>query len=204
MTETHILLYKHSLENIAFKIVGSIQDAEDIVQDIFLKCLTIDQDHVLNIKKYLIRSVKNASFNHIRNTQFKKNNNINIDDIPHIIDNDPFEKDEIGEEKKLYKAFSICYHALNPIERSVYILKEIFNYDYKDLQDIFGKKIENCRQIVSRSRKKIQKKKEIHINTNIKWNAFEKFKQACFNNDISEYIILLKEEIKNNKNEHSK
>ncbi|MDI9357078.1 MAG: sigma-70 family RNA polymerase sigma factor [Chitinophagaceae bacterium] len=202
MTTTPIVLYKHSLESIAFKIVGSIQDAEDIVQDIFLKWLTIDQTKVLNTKNYLIKSVKNASLNHIRNTRFKKNT-IHIDDVTNIGDNDPFEKDEAVEEKKLYKAFSIFYNALNPIERSLYILKEIFNYEYKDLQDIFGKKIENCRQIVSRSRKKIEKKKEMSLNTNIKHTAFETFKQACFNNDISEYINLLKEEINHNKNEHS-
>ena len=74
MTHTQaISLYQPMLQSIAYKMVGSIADAEDIVQDTFLKWLSVDHKRIDNTKSYLVRAVTNNCINHINSLNRKKN-----------------------------------------------------------------------------------------------------------------------------------
>ncbi|MEL7147559.1 MAG: sigma factor, partial [Bacteroidota bacterium] len=83
-----ITLYQPLLTSIAYKIVGSLQDAEDIVQDTFLKWLTIDQQKIDNTKAYLVRAVTNNALNHLKSfkiTAFNRSLTDRDDQVPDLI-----------------------------------------------------------------------------------------------------------------------
>jgi RNA polymerase sigma-70 factor (ECF subfamily) len=85
---------------------------------------------------------------------------------------------------------------LEPLERAVFLLKEVFNYDYEMLQELLGKKQEHCRQLMSRARKKLKAETaKLSSAYSKKQELFHSFKNACHIGDVSELIALLKQDI---------
>merc|ERR1711939_411348 len=89
-----IALYQPMLQAIAYKMVGCMHDAEDMVQDAFLKYLTVDQEKIVNAKAYLIKSVTNNCLNHLNSLKEKKKDYLESVKLP-----DLFEK--IDKKKKI-------------------------------------------------------------------------------------------------------
>ena len=150
---TAISLYQPVLQSIAYKMVGSIQDAEDIVQDTFLKWLTIDQNRINNTKAYLIRSVTNNCINHLNSLKQKKKEYLDSVKLPEF-----FEKLDLSHldiKHELAAAIALLQKKLGPLEKAVFVLREGFDFEYEELQEIFNKKKEYCRKLVSRAKSKL-------------------------------------------------
>ena len=153
--------YTPLLQSIALKIVGSIHDAEDIVQDTFEKWLSIDTSKIKNTKAYLIRSVSNNSIQFLQSLKksvvgksYHDQEEIELTDDPH--GNHIFYFDLNAQ---LDHALSVLHRKLEPIEKYIFIMREAFNLEYEEMQHIFDKKVENLRQIVSRARQKLNDEK---------------------------------------------
>ncbi len=153
-----IALYQPVLQSIALKIVGSIHDAEDIVQDTFLKYLSMDNSKIENIKAYLIRSVTNRSLNHINSSKQKKNDYLESVKLPELFEKVDFSHLDLKEE--LTTALNVLHKKLGPLERGLFLLREGFDFEYDELQEIFNKKKDHCRQLVCRAKEKLSKETE--------------------------------------------
>ena len=153
-----IALYQPILKSIALKIVGSIHDAEDIVQDTFLKYLSIDHSKIENIKAYLIKSVTNRSLNHVNSSKQKKNDYLESVKLPELFEKIDFSHLDLKEE--LTTALNVLRKKLGPVERGLFLLREGFDFEYDELQEIFNKKKDHCRQLVCRAKEKLSKETE--------------------------------------------
>lgn len=193
---TAITLYQPLLTSIAFKMVGSLQDAEDIVQDTFLKWLTIDQKKIDNTKAYLVRAVTNNSLNHLKNPR-NANNDQSIeeieDQIAPLIDDKKLIRFDFDNE--VAEALIILNKKLEPLEKAVYVMREFFNVEYDELQHLFDKKSAYCRKLVSRAKIKLSEEKK-KISIDISPGKFiENFKSACHFGNLSLLVQDLKKEI---------
>ena len=155
MNPSHeIVLYQPLLHNIAYKILKCKADAEDIVQDTYVKWLHIDQDSIDNTKAYLITAVTNNCLNHLNTLRKKKEeywDHIQLSGWMKKIKEADF--NYLDMELELKDAFKSLNHKLEPLERAIYLLKEVFDFDYPALQQIFDKKADHVRQLFSRARK---------------------------------------------------
>ena len=205
--EQAIVLYQPMLQQLAMKILGSMADAEDIVHDTFVKWLTSDKKKINNTKAYLIKSVTNNCLNHIEKIKRKKNELLEDWHISTFIDQQR-EKDlfRFDLENELSAALHILHKKLEPIEKSVFLLREIFNVEYEDIQEVVDRKKENCRKLFSRAKEKLSKetskiKIEIpHLSVELKkkYNhseLLESFRNAAFMGNISDLIAELKRDI---------
>lgn len=148
-----IALYQPLLQKIAFGMVGSMEDAEDLVQDTFVKWLTIDQEKIQNTRAYLVRSLTNNCLNYLKAFQRKKKACLEALPFHELADRyRGTEAARLDVEKEVTAALVVLYRRLEPVERGVFLLREIFNFDYEDIQQIFGKKKENCRKLLSRAK----------------------------------------------------
>ena len=190
-----ITLYQPLLTSIAYRIVGCLQDAEDIVQDTFLKWLTIDQHKIENTKAYLVRAVTNNALNHLKSFKFTAfNRSLN--------DKDAQLPDLVGEKKvsgfdldnEVSEALHILNLKLEPLEKAVYVMREFFNVEYEEIQDLFDKKSAYCRKLVSRAKMKLNEKKKISIDISTP-KFVDSFKNACQFGNLSSMITDLKKEI---------
>lgn len=197
MTDSQtIALYRPMLQSIAMRMVGSVADAEDIVHDTLLKWLSIDEQKINNTKSYLIKAVTNNCINHLNTLKRKKDEcieNLSQSDLVEWYRETDFAKFDL--ENEVSEALNIIHKKLEPIEKGVYILREVFNVEYEELQEIFDKKKDNCRQLFSRAKEKLQQETS-KIKIELHPPAFlENFKKACDLGHSGDFIQELKQEI---------
>jgi len=192
-----ITLYRPMLHSVALRIVGSMADAEDIVQDTFLKWLSIDQKKIENTKSYLIKAVTNSSINHLNAIKRKKNEL--LDSINHSELMEKYRESDFAKfdfENEIAEALAIMHKKLEPMEKSIYILREIFDLEYEYLQEIFDKKKDNLRQLFSRAKSKLKQESSKFKDFEVKKPAFlESFKAACNKGQIEQFVEELKKDL---------
>lgn len=197
-TSQEIIAYKPLLQSIALRMVGSLSDAEDIVQDTFLKWLTIDRAKIENTKAYLVRAVTNNCINHLKSL---KTNYIDksIDNLKQSDLVEYFREIEISKfdiENELAEAMQTIHRKLEPVEKSIFIMREFFNVEYEELQEMFGKSAANCRKMVSRARAKLAiDLPRIKINIPDTSNLLTQFRKASHLGSMNGLINELKKDI---------
>lgn len=193
-----ISLYQPLLYAIALRMVGSLQDAEDIVQDTFVKWLTIDHEKVENTRAYLVRTVTNNCINHLNSFRKKKSEYFSQIKNSELLDKyRDFELPRFDLENELSEALAILHKRLEPVEKGIYLLREVFDFEYEDLQHIFGKKKENCRQLFSRAKEKLQQENKKTKNPSAQpLQLLESFKKACHFGQLSEFVSQISLETK--------
>lgn len=192
MKEAQVLvLYQPTLQAIAYKMLGNMADAEDAVQEAFMKWLTIDTSKIENSKAYLVRVVTNSCLNILKSNKEKQFTSVN--ELEGIADpNNDKELHHFDLENQLSEAWKFLHRKLEPVEKTLFILREVFEVDYHDLQFIVDKKAENCRKIVSRAKDKLRstelpKLPKLQINLP-EMHLLESFKVACQKGNITQLV----------------
>ncbi len=156
-TAQTIALYQPILYNIALRITGSNTEAEDVVQDTFLKWLTAEKAHIINTKAYLIRAVTNNCLKYLQSARLKSTEYFDGFSASDFLEKyaPTVEMPKFDFETELQEALAVLHNKLEPMEKAVFVLKEAFNLDYADIQEILDKKKDHCRQLLCRARKKL-------------------------------------------------
>jgi RNA polymerase sigma-70 factor (ECF subfamily) len=151
--------YRPLLFSIAYGMTGSVGDAEDIVQDAFLGLTRARQagTTIADPKAYLTTSVTRLGINYLKSARVRRETYVG-DWLPEPVvvpadDPGPAEHAELADS--LSMAFLVLLEALSPVERAVFMLREVFGYGYPDVARITGKTEVNCRQIFTRARQRI-------------------------------------------------
>ncbi|MFE6072128.1 RNA polymerase sigma factor SigJ [Streptomyces sp. NPDC056525] len=145
--------------SIAYGMTGSVGDAEDIVQDAFLGLTRAHQaGTVIDAPKaYLTTAVTRLGINHLSSARVRRETYVgNWLPEPVVVTTDrpgPAEHAELADS--LSMAFLVLLEVLSPVERAVFVLREVFGYGYPDVARATGKSEANCRQIFARARKRI-------------------------------------------------
>jgi RNA polymerase sigma-70 factor (TIGR02957 family) len=157
--ETGAAEYRPLLFSIAYGMTGSVGDAEDIVQDAFLGLTRARQagTTITDPKAYLTTSVTRLGINYLKSARVRRETYVG-DWLPEPVvvpadDPGPAEHAELADS--LSMAFLVLLEALSPVERAVFMLREVFGYGYPDVARITGKTEVNCRQIFTRARQRI-------------------------------------------------
>lgn len=191
-----IAVYQPMLQSIAQRMLGSIADAEDIVQDTLLKWLTIDTQKIQNTKAYLIKAVTNNCINHLNTIKRKKDQCLESIHPQELID--WYKEKELFHfdfENELSSALNVIHKKLEPLEKSIYVLREFFDVEYDELQVLFNKKKDNCRKLFSRAKDKLNQETSKIRGEISNTNFFESFKNACHLDNPSGLIQHFMEEL---------
>lgn len=197
MSSAEIFLqYQPQLQRIAYNMVGCQNDAEDLVQDTFEKWLKIDHSSILNAKAYLIQTLKNICINFLN--ALKRNREIPFNNPFELLKNKYEEMDFrwIDFEQDLSKGVADLLQKLTLPEFSLLILKEGFELEYTDLMTIFNKKMEHCRQLVSRAKKKVNAPQvRFPLNLEKKEEVYKEISTVCKNGNVNQLINYLQQEV---------
>jgi RNA polymerase sigma-70 factor (TIGR02957 family) len=151
--------YRPLLFSIAYGMTGSVGDAEDIVQDAFLGMTKARQagTTIADPKAYLATAVTRLGINYLGSARVRRETYVG-DWLPEpvVVPADPRGPAEHAElADSLSMAFLVLLEALSPVERAVFMLREVFGYGYPEVARITGKTEVNCRQIFARARQRI-------------------------------------------------
>jgi len=193
-----IALYQPVLRAIAFNLLKCKADAEDIVQDTFIKWLNAEQEKIQNTKAYLIAAVRNNCLNHLQTLRKKKEEYFDTIDLSKVTGKmKEIDFSHLDLEVDLNKALTLIHHKLEPMERAVYLLKEVFDFDYKSLQKALDKKQAHCRQLFCRAKKKLSSLElpKIRIELPKSGSWIESFRRACSLDNASGLVTTLQRDI---------
>lgn len=169
--------YQTKLFPYAYNILGSIDDANDVIQDVIVDYIESKRDNVSNESAYLIKSVINKSIN------LKKRNQKMVGQTTWLPDPLSTENADtrINSQEIISYSMLVLLEYLNPKERAVFILKHAFDYSHQEIAEIFSISIENSKQLLSRAKKTLNEQ-----------GADFKVKKASSNDVLSRYVDIIR------------
>ncbi|HKH90500.1 MAG TPA: RNA polymerase sigma-70 factor [Gemmatimonadaceae bacterium] len=143
---------------IAYRMLGSVADAEDLVQDAYLRWQQAHGEEIRAPHAYLTTIVTRLAINQLQSARHQRESYVGpwlpeplvTEDAP-----DPAEPIELAES--LSMAFMLMLERLSPIERAVLLLHDVFDFEYGEIARIVDKSEANCRQLLSRAKKHLGK-----------------------------------------------
>ncbi len=148
--------YRAYLFSIAYRMLGSVMDAEDMVQETYLRYQAGAPEKILSLKAYLTTILTRLCIDQLH-LAYKQRESYLGPWLPEPILTASSSTQSVEEaaimEESLSLAFLSLLEQLQPAERAVFILREVFDYDYGEIADIIGRKEAACRQLFHRARK---------------------------------------------------
>ena len=179
------------LFSIAYNMLGSAMDAEDIVQDVYLRW--IDSTEVESPKAYLSTIATNLCINHLQSAQVKREEYFGPW-LPEPIvteTNNPEQTAALSETLSL--ALLVMLESCTPQERAAFILRQLFDYEYAEIATMLNKTEAACRQLVSRTKQRVKAQRHLllpHTQSETQQIAAE-FLQACATGNMPALLALL-------------
>jgi RNA polymerase sigma-70 factor (ECF subfamily) len=193
--------YKSLLFSIAYHMLGSVMDAEDCVQEAFLRWYQA-KDHgeteaVRSPKSYLSTMVTRLSIDHLRLARVRREQYVGVWLPEPLITTDETSVTGMVElSEALSVAFLHLLEHLSPLERAVFLLRQVFDYDYGAIATMVQKSEDNCRQIVRRARQHLGARHALYHASNEQQQAIlHQFLRACLDGDLDGLLSLLANDI---------
>jgi RNA polymerase sigma-70 factor (ECF subfamily) len=187
--------YKSLLFSIAYHMLGSVMDAEDCVQEAFLQWYVSDPGKTIeNPKAYRCTRAERRCIDHLRSARVQRESYVGLWLPEPLIETDPSEFSELAES--LSMAFLLLLERLSPIERAVFLLRQVFDYDYAEIATFVGKSEENCRQVMHRARRHLPLRRSLsQVSQAEAQQVFTQFLRACQGGDMDDLLRVLSDEI---------
>lgn len=142
------------LFGIAYRMLGTVADADDICQEAYLRWSDADHDSIQTPAAWLTTVTTRLAIDRLRSAQHRRETYVGPWLPEPIAADDPAHDVEIAESATV--GFLAVLERLNPIERAVFLLGDIFRYPFAEVATIVGRTEENCRQIARRARGRVQ------------------------------------------------
>jgi RNA polymerase sigma factor (sigma-70 family) len=172
------------LFGIAYRMLGSAAEAEDIVQDVWVRWQTADRNPVRNPLAFLVTATTRLSINVLQSARARKETAVGPW-LPEPIDSsaDPGVGTERGEALNL--AMRLLLEKLSPAQRAAYVLREAFNHSYQEIADILRIEEANARQLVTRARKHVSGERRAHVRPGEQRRLLNAFVAASRTGDLA-------------------
>ncbi len=187
--------YQPFLFSIAYRMLGSVTDAEDIVHDLFLQ-LKLDTDQIKDLKAYLAKMTTNRCLNFLKSARKRRE----IYTGPWLpepwVHQTEQPLDKVVTDETVSYAFLVLLDQLSPVEKAVFVLREAFAYDYGDIAGMLEKTEVNCRKIYSRAKRKLKNDMPVHLENTERVDLLAKtFIKASMTGNFEEFIDILTEDV---------
>jgi len=185
------------LFSIAYRMLSSAVDAEDMVQETFIRWQQASEDAVQSAKAYLSSIITRLCIDHLRSARVQREQYMGTWlPEPILTQHLPNAAKTVELADTLSTAFLVLLETLSPVERAVFLLREVFDYDYDDIGQIVDKSPTNCRQIVRRAKQHLAAHRpRFEVSKQRQEQLIEHFLQACNVGDFQGLITLLSEDI---------
>lgn len=177
------------LFGLAYRMLGSVMDAEDVVQDAFVRWSEADRGEVREPSAFLATLVARRCIDELRSAR-RRRESYTGPWLPDPLVEDPAAAAERNESVGV--AFLLLLERLGPVERAVFVLREVFDYSYSEIGAIVGRNAVACRQIMSRARQAIggeQARDRPHSEQTAELVA--RFVQAVNDGDLQQLLDIL-------------
>lgn len=197
MDDAHVFnQHRPLLFSIAYRMLGSAADADDMVQEAFLRWREAAAG-VAHPKAYLSTVVSRLCIDHLRSARVKREEYVGVWlPEPLLTTEDAGFTDAASLADSLQVAFLVLLESLSPTERAVFLLREVFDFTYAEVAEVVGRNEAACRQIVKRARDRIAEgRPRFSASREQKERLTREFVRACGSGDLDRLIRLLSKDV---------
>jgi len=198
MTEDVTVFDRHRrlLFTVAYQMLGSVADAEDVVQDAWLRWSAADRDDVVDPKAYLVRITTRLALDRLGAARTRRETYVGPW-LPEPLLTDaasgepgPEEAAELGEQVSL--AMLVVLETLSPVERAVFVLREVFGLSFAEVATVLDRSEAAVRQLAHRAREHVQARRpRFDADRRAQREVTERFYDAIAGGDVEQLIAVL-------------
>jgi len=191
MSDEPFVIHRSLLFTIAYQMLGSAADAEDVVQETWLRWADVDQSEVRDPRAYLVRIVTRQALNRLRTLGRQREDYVG-EWLPEPLLTSP----DVAEDVELAESASIAMltvlETLGPVERAVFLLREVFDVPYDEIAETVGKSAAAVRQVAHRAREHVTARRpRMSVSRAEQQAAVERFQAALTTGDLQGLLDVL-------------
>jgi RNA polymerase sigma-70 factor, ECF subfamily len=192
--------YRSLLFAMSYRMLGSAMEAEDIVQEAYLRYRATPPESIRTLKSFLTTIVHHLCINHLKSAREQRETYVGPWLPEPVITNDgeslvsPLR--QITDRESISMAFLVLLERLSPLERAVFLLREVFDYEYPEIAGITGRDEAACRQLFSRAKKHIREHRpRFPASPEAHAKILGRFMEVCLAGDMDGLMSLLAEDV---------
>jgi RNA polymerase sigma-70 factor (ECF subfamily) len=191
MTEDPFVAHRSLLFTVAYEMLGSAADAEDVLQESWLRWADVDRSQVRDPRSYLIRVVTRQALNRLRTLSRSREEYVG-EWLPEPLLTSP----DVAEDVELAESVSIAMltvlETLGPTERAVFVLREVFEMPYGEIAEAVGKSAAAVRQIARRAREHVAARRpRVRVSRSEQQAVVERFLVALRTGQLQELMEVM-------------
>jgi RNA polymerase sigma-70 factor, ECF subfamily len=189
--------HRELLFSLAYRMLGSAAEAEDMLQESFIRWQQCSQDVIHSPRAFLVTIISRLCIQQLESARVKREQYVG-QWLPEPIfsgeHDDPSETTRVQES--LSMAFLLLLEKLTPAERAAFLLHEVFDYKYSEIAEILGKTEANCRQLLRRARQRVIKgRPRFDVSPDQHKKLLEQFLAATSSGQLSDLVALLSDDV---------
>jgi RNA polymerase sigma-70 factor (ECF subfamily) len=185
--------HRSALFGLAYRMLGSVMDAEDILQEAFLRWQNAPNADIRSPRAYLTTIVTRLCVDQLRLAHTQREEYVGAwlpEPLLQSSENNPERIVELDES--ISTAFLVLLETLSPLDRAVFLLHEVFNYTFAEIATIVDRNPADCRQIGHRARQRLaQNRPRYEVDTKTVEEITQQFIHACMGDDMPQLLNLL-------------
>ena len=193
--------YRSLLFSIAYRMLGSVADAEDMLQDTFIRWQQATADDIQSPRAFLVTIVSRLCINHLQSARVQREQYVG-QWLPEPLVTERGStpgKDPLGIitlDESLSMAFLVLLERLTPVERAVFLLREVLEYEYSEIAGVLAQSEMNCRQILRRARQHVSAlRPRFKASAGEQNDLLQRFLQAARSGDMDGLVHLLASDV---------
>ncbi|SCY17248.1 RNA polymerase sigma-70 factor, ECF subfamily [Streptomyces sp. 136MFCol5.1] len=187
--------HRNLLFSVAYRLLGIAADAEDAVQDAWIKWSSADRSQVADPKAYLTRIVSNLSLERLRSTRYKRETYVGPW-LPEPILTSGDTAEAVTDAESVSMAMLVVLETLSPIERAVFVLKEVFDFSHAEIAEAVERSEAAVRQAAHRAREHVRARRPRFTTDRPRQREItERFFAAATGGDVNALMELLSPDI---------
>ena len=191
MTEDPFVAHRSLLFTVAYEMLGSAADAEDVLQESWLRWADVDHSQVRDPRAYLVRVVTRQALNRLRTLSRRREDYVG-EWLPEPLLTSP----DVAEDVELAESVSIAMltvlETLGPTERAVFVLREVFDMPYGEIAEAIGKSAATVRQIARRAREHVAARRpRVRVSRSEQQAVVERFLAALRTGQLQELMEVM-------------
>jgi RNA polymerase sigma-70 factor (ECF subfamily) len=185
--------HRERLFGIAYRMLGSVAGAEDVVQETYVRWQAQDRAAIANPSGWLVSTLTRLSIDELRSARRRREKYVGVWLPEPIVDaTAPAPDAAAALTDTLGTAFLLLLEELGPIERAVFLLREAFDYDYAEIAQIVDRSEAACRQMVSRARARLAEREADDRPPNAQAEELvRRFLAACTHGKLEDLLAVL-------------
>lgn len=189
--------HRHHLFGVAYRMLGSVAEAEDVLQEAWLRWSSAARADIQSPRGWLTTTVSRLAIDRLRSAQHRRETYVGpwLPEPLVAVDNDPADHAELADTLSL--AFLTMLERLDPVERAAFLLREVFGHDYAEVASIVDRSEAACRQIVHRAKERLGPDRPVRFDPGPEEERrlVDSFLTAAFNGDLDALHEVLTEDV---------